>query len=65
MDWTLSENISSYPDDYTLTVEFSGTNVTFSNESLGMITLRYEMSVDELIKAGELAKKFKEASHEI
>lgn len=57
--------ISDYPNDYNLIVQFSGTNVTFSNEAVGMINLRYEMSVDELIKAGELAKKYKEATYEI
>jgi len=58
----MEHEISDHPKDYELKVEFSGTNVTFSNECVGMVNLRYEMSVDELIKAGELAKKFKEAS---
>lgn len=60
--WKLEQEISQYPDDYKLFVEFSGTSVEFTNEADGQKLVTFMMSVDELIMAGELAKKFKEAT---
>jgi hypothetical protein len=60
--WKLEKEISDYPDDYKLFVEFSGTSVEFTNETDGQKLITFMLSVDEAIKAGELAKKFKEAT---
>lgn len=59
--WKLDVEISQYPKDYKLYVKFSDKCVTFENEADGCKLLTFDMSLDELITAGEWAKKFKGA----
>lgn len=62
--WKMEAEISDYPSDYKLMVEFSDQSVTFENEADGQRVVRFDLSLDELIKAGELARKFKRAINE-
>jgi hypothetical protein len=62
--WKLEDEISDYPSDYKLLVEFSDGIVTITNEADGVPITTFEMSIAEAIKLGELAKKFKEATRE-
>jgi hypothetical protein len=61
--WKLETEISEWPEDYKLFLNFSGMACEFINEVNGQKILNFELSIDELIKAGEWAKKFKEATH--
>ena len=60
--WKIDTEISDYPSDYKLRLEFSGMVASFYNEVPGEKIISFDISVDELIRAGEWAKKFKEAT---
>lgn len=56
----LTHQISQYPEDYSLEVELQKFVASFTCEASGQPVTTYELSLEELINAGELAKKFKE-----